>query len=61
MPLVGFRTMTIPRIAAFSLARVAFVPIFLFCNIPARAKGKLPAIPDFFYFLILFGFGLTGG
>lgn len=61
LPSIGFRFVTIPRIVMFSLARVIFVPLFLFCNIPARAKYHLVAIPDFFYFVILFAFGLTGG
>ncbi len=61
LPSFGLGSMTIPRIVLLSLARVVFVPLFLFCNIPARAKGQVPAFPDFIYWLILLGFGLTNG
>ncbi|BEJ01018.1 hypothetical protein CcaverHIS631_0508750 [Cutaneotrichosporon cavernicola] len=61
LPSIGLSSMTIPRLVVLSLARVVFIPLFLFCNIPARAKGQLPAFPDGVYWLILFGFGLTGG
>ncbi|CAK9780844.1 hypothetical protein CC85DRAFT_261072 [Cutaneotrichosporon oleaginosum] len=61
LPSLGLSSMTIPRIVMLSLARVILIPLFLFCNIPARAKGELPALPDFVYWLILLAFGLTNG
>lgn len=57
----GAMKLQVKHIVILSLARVAFFPLFLMCNTPARAKGHLSAFPDVVYFLILLAFGLSNG
>jgi len=59
----GFLFTSHPRVLLLSLARSAFIPIFLLCNIVPRSSGSpIPAInSDTVYLLILLVFGLTNG
>jgi solute carrier family 29 (equilibrative nucleoside transporter), member 1/2/3 len=47
----------------YSLARTAFVPIFLMCNIQRATSTSSPPIinSDIIYMLILLAFGITNG
>lgn len=44
-----------------SIARIAFVPLFLYCNTRARRNVDQFKFPDAIYFCILLAFGLSNG